>query len=123
MKAIKDEFKSLPHELENFTGSEVFFSHTLFTKFKYTEGIQYLAQRAGAYWLIDLICGTLSKDIFTDEGFIVANLKVIDSKAVLTFGDGDGRLLYVETIDCTDFPLSHVKIYIVNNTILLPKEY
>src|SRR5690606_36125280 len=47
-----------PHELQarlqRFTGSETFYTH--FTgRLIYTEGVQYLAEHAGAYWLIDAI--------------------------------------------------------------------
>jgi len=42
-------------ELQHFTGSEKFYRHPLFRIFVYTEGVQFLAEKAEAYWLIDYI--------------------------------------------------------------------
>ena len=50
-----------PEELEaglrQFYGTEVWYRHPLFRKCLYTEGVQYLAEHGGAYWLLDLIFG------------------------------------------------------------------
>ena len=42
-------------DLAHFTGSMGFISHGSFRRPVYTEGVQYIAERAGAYWLLDLI--------------------------------------------------------------------
>ena len=47
-------------ELNQFTGTEHWHRHTLNTKITFTDGVQFLAERAGAYWLIDEIaCANL----------------------------------------------------------------
>ncbi len=44
---------ALEDELEQFHGTEKWYRH--FTGLVYTDGIKYLAENAGAYWLIDLV--------------------------------------------------------------------
>lgn len=41
--------------LHHFTGTETWFRHPLVRKVLYTEGVQYLAETGGAYWLLDEI--------------------------------------------------------------------
>lgn len=45
----------LQAELKHFTGSEQIFYNPLFPKFRYTEGVKYLAQETHCYWLLDYI--------------------------------------------------------------------
>ncbi|MGH9342555.1 MAG: DUF6876 family protein, partial [Terriglobia bacterium] len=40
-------------DLGQFTASEQFFRHGLSKSHIYTEGVQFVAERAGAYWLLD----------------------------------------------------------------------
>jgi len=42
-------------DLARFTGTEQWFRHSINSKVLYTEGTQYLAEHAGAYWLLDEI--------------------------------------------------------------------
>ena len=42
-------------DLQQFTGSETWYRHTLVRDVLYTDGAQFLAERAGAYWLLDEI--------------------------------------------------------------------
>ena len=45
--------EQLREQLATFTGSELFYVHPLNRKVVYTEGVRFLAQAAGAFWLID----------------------------------------------------------------------
>ena len=40
-----------------------------------------------------------------------------------TCDDGNGNIVFSKRIPFTDFPLSEITLYYVNNTILLPSEY
>ena len=40
-------------DLRQFTGTETWFRHPLARKVLYTEGVQYVAEQGGAYWLLD----------------------------------------------------------------------
>ena len=44
-----------PETLAQFTGSTNFYRHRLVREVLYTEGVEYLAETAGAYWLLDEI--------------------------------------------------------------------
>jgi hypothetical protein len=42
---------------------------------------------------------------------------------VLTCDDGNGRVVFSERLEYTDFPPDGITLYFTNNTILLPSEY
>jgi hypothetical protein len=42
-------------DLAQFTGSEHWYRHQMVRDVLYTDGVQYVAQRGGAYWLINEI--------------------------------------------------------------------
>ena len=42
-----------PRMLAQFTGSTHFYRHGLVREVLYTEGVEYVAETAGAYWLLD----------------------------------------------------------------------
>jgi Family of unknown function (DUF6876) len=112
-------------DLRQFTGSENWYRHSLVRSVLYTDGAQYLAEHGGAYWLLDEIALAQrhNKRVAAQE-FQNWTLKVKpDHTALLACDDGNGNVVYAKRIPFTDFPLSEVKLYCVNNTILLPSEY
>jgi hypothetical protein len=59
-----------------------------------------------------------------DAIFQLWKLKVNDDRtAVLTCDDGNGKVVYRNAIEFTDFPLPEIALYFTTNTILLPSEY
>jgi hypothetical protein len=48
----------LKENLKNFTGTEAWYRHSIYRSFLYTEGVQFLAENAGSYWLLDQIFGS-----------------------------------------------------------------
>jgi hypothetical protein len=115
---------TLRHEdLSQFTGSENWYQHSLLKSVFYTDGAKYVAQRGKAYWLLDLIASAQCVKKVKQEEFQVWTLKVNDHKGVITADDGDGRVIYSQKIEFTDFPLDEIKFYFVNSIILLPSEY
>ena len=44
-----------PNTLAQFTGSQNFYCHSLVREVLYTEGVEYVVDNAGAYWLLDEI--------------------------------------------------------------------
>jgi hypothetical protein len=115
-------------DLSQFTGSEQLFRHGLSRKHLYTEGAQFVAERAGAYWLLDKIALHGSPTI-AREDFQVWKLSVHTNKtATLTTDNGDNEVLKTEELPFTDFPLSEITLWAVRNefegfTIMLPTEY
>ena len=90
----------------------------------YTEGVQFLAREAKAYWLLDLIASWCREQALRGEGFIVWKLLVnADRSAIAIAEDGNGRELTRQNIHATDFPLDEISLYLTDGTLLLPSEY
>ena len=112
-------------DLNQFTGSENWYRHGLNRNVTYTDGAQYLAEKAGAYWLLDAIaiCQLHEKRVAAEE-FQVWKLTVREDRtATLACDDGNDNIVYTQHIDFTDFPLDEVTLYFANNVIHLPSEY
>jgi hypothetical protein len=112
-------------DLIQFTGSEHWYRHAMVRDILYTDGVKYVAETAGAYWLIDEIAFTQRFDkLIAAEEFQLWKLTVnSDHTATLNCEDGDGGVVFTKVIEFTDFPLAEITLYFINNTILLPSEY
>ena len=112
-------------DLIQFTGTEQWYRHALVRKVLYTEGVQYVAEAAGAYWLVDEIAFAQSVPAVAAEEFQHWKLAVdtARSNAVLTCDDGNDRIVVTKKIEFTDFPLDAIDFYFTDNTLLLPTEY
>ena len=111
-------------DLVQFTGSEQWYRHCLVRKVQYTDGVHYVAETGGAYWLIDEIAFGQAQPNVAAEEFQVWRLKVNpDQAAILTCDDGNDRVVFTKRIEYTDFPLSEIRFYFTNNVIMLPSEY
>ncbi len=112
-------------ELAQFTGSEHWYRHGLVRNVLYTDGARYVADTAGAYWLLDEIAlAQKFTPAVRAEEFQVWQLTVSPtSTAALTCEDGNGRVVFSKAIAFTDFPPEGVRFYVCNNTIMLPGEY
>jgi hypothetical protein len=112
-------------DLDQFTGSETWYHHAINRKILYTEGAQFVAERGGAYWLLDeiAIIQPYDKAVAAEE-FQVWKLAVhSDRKATLTCEDGNGNVVFTKQIEWTDFPLDEITLWFANNTIYLPSEH
>jgi hypothetical protein len=119
-------------DLNQFTGSEEFFRHSINRNLIYTEGVKYVAEGAGAFWLLDAIAiANFIEPTLKDEEFQTWVLTKKGNAATLVADDGNNRVLYTQAIDYTDFPLDSIKFYVVsaldfgNHTkmAMLPSEY
>lgn len=120
----KQEAYNLKRELQQFTGSETFYKATLFPKFIYTEGVKYLAEKAGAYWLLDYIFIHQTLSVLKGQSFQVWKLTVKEShSATLIVEDGNDQQLTTFAIPFTDFPLEEFTLWLVDNTLMLTSEY
>lgn len=112
-------------DLAQFTGTEQYYQyHNVLL----TDGAYYLAEKAGCFWLMDVIWShSLENRWFGKEDFITCNLTVQDSTGDVVFDDGNGNILANQHIPFTDFPLDQIQLYIVrgeyNFVIMLPGEY
>lgn len=123
----------MPHTLKEsdlapFDGSENWYKHPLSRSITYTDGVQYMAEHGGAYWLLDLIVLAQTKSqLFShaklaEQEFQVWKLAVTGSSAVLSCEDGDYHAVYKKNIEFTDFPLPEIEIWLENNVMMLPGE-
>lgn len=111
-------------DLRQFTGTENWYRHGIARNVLYTDGIKYLAETAGAYWLIDEIALAQSLAKIAAEPFQSWNLKVRpDYTALLTCDDGNSNIRLSKEIPFTVFPLEEIAIYFANNVIMLTSEY
>lgn len=112
-------------ELSHFTGSEHWYRHALVRSILFTDGAKYLADKAGAYWLLDEIAlAQRYEQPVAAEEFQLWKLSVRpDRTAVLACENGNGDVILRKDIPFTDFPLDEINLYCANNTILLPSEY
>jgi hypothetical protein len=112
-------------DLAQFTGSEHWYRHAMVRDIVYTDGVQYVAETAGAYWLIDEIAFAQRFDkLLAAEEFQSWKLTVNpDHTATLDCEDGNGGVVFTKAIEYTDFPLAEIALYFLNKTILLPSEY
>jgi hypothetical protein len=112
-------------ELSHFRGTEHWYRHALNREVLFTDGAKYVADRVGAYWLLDEIALIQRYDEHVGgEGFQVWKLNVnIDETAELICEDGNENVVYKKDIPFTDFPREGITFWFTDNTILLPSEY
>ena len=112
-------------DLTQFTGSEQWYRHGINRKVLFTDGAKFVADQAGAYWLVDEIAIIQPHDKrVAAEEFQVWKLAVnADHSGILTCDDGDDHVVYTKQIEYTDFPPQGITLYFTNNTMLLPSEY
>jgi len=110
-------------ELGGFTGTEYYHRHWL--GLVYTDGIKYLADKAGAHWLIDLVASYQGK--LKREEFQVWRIRVNEKREATVDCWSDvpekSKKLVEQFIPFTDFPLEMYEFYCINGTILLKSEY
>ena len=122
---MKSEEKIGTEELRQFTGSEQFYRYGLKGDMLLTEGAKYLADCAGAYWLMDEItlAQRFSKSVAEQEFQLWRLVVGEDGKGALSCDDGNGHIVYTKTIRFTDFPACGIRLYVSNRVIMLPTEY
>lgn len=119
----KQEAYNLTRELQQFTGSETFYRNPLFRGSIYTEGVKYLADKAGCYWLIDDIFAHQALAALKGQPFQVWKITVQHHRAEIAVEDGNDTILKTFRISYTDFPLEAFTLWLVDNTLMLPSEY
>jgi hypothetical protein len=118
-----------PHELQynlhSFTGTEGYYKHMGNTLL--TDGTKYLAEEAGAWWLMDMIASYVHT--IKDRFAIAILTKTENDKALFTLQDDVPANTFYATqaIEYTDFPLDEIKLYVVSDgkswVVMLPGEY
>ena len=95
-------------------------------RINYTDGVKFLAEKAGAFWLIDLVASYQGARLRQEEFqiWILTVDREKTSMAVATCqADTNAPVLVRQEIDHTDFPLPSIKLWLVNGALMLPSEY
>lgn len=116
-----------PDELQaglgQFYCSEVYYEHWL-GRLVYTEGVKFLAENAGAYWLLDAIASYQPQPEVASEPFQIWTLVVKDRSGTLSMrADSNRPVLVSQEIEFTDFPLPEFKLWLTDGVLILPSEY
>lgn len=128
----------LQAELQQFIGDLQRYRHPLNQRVLYTPGVKYLADEAGAYWLIDTIASWIGSHLFNEAVQRDQRLQTLqfwklavdlqEHKAVLTAVADSGEPAFItQQIGFTDFPLAEQTLYAGFDgrywTIYLPSEH
>jgi len=92
-----------------------------------TDGVHWLAENAGCYWLLDLFYSYLFMLDGEQESFTVLKLTKSGRSARAVIDDGNDNLIAQQEIEYTDFALEQIKLYGCWDgaqwIMLLPSEY
>ena len=90
------------------------------------EARKFLAEKAGAFWLIDLVASHQTARL-RQEAFQVWLLAVNREKTPMAVAtcraDTDAPELLRQEIEHTDFPLPSIRLWLVSGVLMLPNEY
>ena len=113
-----------PADLAMFTGTKQYYRLNRLCLL--TDGTKYLAEAAGAFWLMDAAASYLI-ELGATDWFVQIVLVVTESKALLTLEDGNGHVRARQEIPYTDFPMPQQTLYACWDgqhwVLMLPSEY
>ena len=119
MEKIKLTPEELKRNLCQFTGTDGYHKFSPLSRLVITDGVKYLADKCGAFWLLDIIASVKSTEEF-QVCKLVKNKTGNGAKFVIE--DGNSNIVYTQKIPFTDFPLDEIEIWNTNGVILLPSE-
>lgn len=116
--------RDIEASLAQFAGSDNIYPHL--SGLVYTDGVKYLADTLGAHWFIDLIASwqkRARKDRTLRE-FQLWELRVdLEKRTAIAICFRDiGDEAFRQDIPFTDFPLASIRLYLENETLMLPTE-
>ena len=126
---MNDKVNEIKEGLQHFHGSEMFFQMPLI-RTRFTNGIKYLADVANCFWLVT-DTSVIAKNLMNKSYFITIDFKRLTKdeqeefgcEAFITYGDGNDNILEKHRYNVTDFPLDEIRLFFVDNTLMLPSEY
>lgn len=121
--------KEIKEGLQHFYGSEMLFQMPIL-KTRFTNGIKYLAHAADCFWLVT-DASVIAKSLMYKSRFITIDfrkfpeeeMKTVGYGARIDYGDGNGNIYETHNYHITDFPLDELRMYFVDNTLMLTSEY
>ncbi|HUI33502.1 MAG TPA: hypothetical protein VLY84_07790, partial [Dysgonamonadaceae bacterium] len=110
-------------------GTEMFYMIPLI-RTRFTDGLKYLVQVADCFWLV-MDTSVAAKSLMDYSRFITIDYKRLSSEeqeskgwdAEITYSDGNDNILEKHGYRVTNFPLDKLRLFFVNDTLMLPGEY
>ncbi|WP_179376300.1 DUF6876 family protein [Winogradskyella wichelsiae] len=126
---MKTQVNKIKADLQHFCGTEMVFKIPLIGT-RLTDGLKYLANEAECFWLIK-DASVIAKSLSHRSEFITINFKRLPEKeqfekqceAIINYSDGNGTIFETHRYSVTDFPLDELRLFFVDNTLVLPSEY
>ncbi|SDR99817.1 hypothetical protein SAMN04487764_1205 [Gillisia sp. Hel1_33_143] len=126
---MKVQVNEIKEGLQHFHGSETIFQIPLL-RTRYTNGLKYLAEAAECFWLIT-DTSVIAKSLMNRSEFITIDFKRLSEErqdftgyeAEIIYTDGNDNVLEKHGYRATDFPLDELRLFFVNDTLMLPSEY
>ena len=126
---MKVQVNEIKEGLQHFHGTEMFYSIPLL-RTRFTDGLKYLANVADCFWLIT-DTSVIAKSLMNRSEFITIDFKRLSEEkqdysgyeAEIIYSDGNDNILEKQGYRATDFPLDELRLFFVNNTLMLPSEY
>lgn len=126
---MSDKVREIKEGLQHFNGTEMFYRIPL-TRTRFTDGLKYLANTAECFWLIT-DTSVIAKNLMQKSSFITIDFKRLTEKeqaekeceATITYSDGNDNIFETHRYGFTDFPLDELRLFFVNDTLMLPSEY
>lgn len=113
-----------PSTLTHFTGTAKYYR--ISRRHLLTDGTKYVAETAGAFWMMDAVASHLS-ELGTDDWFVLVRVTVTNASAVMRYEDGNGNVRAQQAIPYTDFPMPEFMLYACWDgehwVLMLPSEY
>lgn len=113
----------LMEALARFSGTRNYHTHWS-GAFRYTDGVAFLAENTGSYWLLDLIASwqkKARKDRMLRE-FQIWVLRVEGKTGVVECLRDTDDVAFEQHVPFTDFSLKRIKLYLEDKVLMLPNE-
>ena len=109
--------------LSHFTGTEAYHRTFMFNPhLVHTDGVQYFADEAGAYWFLDIVA-TEIYPLLKQHPFLSIKFVSKDGRGAISIEDGDCKTIKVRRVEHTDCPEGEYKFFLTDNVLMLTSEY
>jgi hypothetical protein len=121
-KAMKN---ILEFQLEHYVGAQQYYPYQIDNQVLFlTDGCQYVADQAQAYWLFELILSYQPDKRLREEPVQVWTLtKQHEGDWLITCADGYDTVLLTHWLEDCDFPLRTIELYLIDSECMLASEY
>ena len=110
-------------DLTPFIGSENAYKSCIFAPaMRHTDGVEFFCNEAGAFWFLDIVA-TEYFNLQKKYPFMSITLSVINEKATISVEDGDNNTIATKQIKYTDCPSGAYGFFLIDNMMMLKREY